>query len=90
MVRVFSYLRGTTNLGVLFARQSEHLQTYVDADHAEDSFRRSTTGFLILHHGNLVGWVSRLQGCIINTDLNGENERFPTVFHSNGLNYFSR
>lgn len=61
--RIFKYLKGTYNYGLLYEKGS-NLQIYSDADFAGDlSERKSTSGFVITMSGAAVAWGSRRQNC---------------------------
>lgn len=70
--RIFRYLKGTKNFGILIKCSDDKFDAYVDADHAADSSRKSTTGFVIRMFGCPVAWTSRLQSCI--AESTGEAE----------------
>lgn len=62
---IFRYLRGTTNVGLIYENNEEKeraVRGFVDADFAGclDS-RRSLTGYVFMYHGNLVSWKANLQ-----------------------------
>lgn len=60
--RIFRYLRGTTNHGLLYTSSEDELCAYSDADLAGDpGTRRSTNGFVSLIGGTAVSWTSQLQ-----------------------------
>ena len=60
--RIFRFLRGTINFGLLYTSGGDGLCAYSDADFAGDaSTRRSTNGFVSLIGGTAVSWTSRLQ-----------------------------
>ncbi|GJU75375.1 hypothetical protein Tco_1272445 [Tanacetum coccineum] len=59
--RIFQYLRGTTNMGMLYSKDScIALTTFADADHAgcQDT-RKSTFGSMQLLGDRLVSWSSK-------------------------------
>lgn len=61
--RIFRYLNGTSTCSLKFDKNSSTvLESYVDASYKDDpKTARSTTGYVIMYHGNLIGWRSRLQ-----------------------------
>jgi hypothetical protein len=63
--RIFRYLRGTTNLGLLFKKNGhKNLVGYSDADWGGDhNDYRSTSGYLFLIGGTAVSWKSNKQSC---------------------------
>lgn len=59
--RIFRYLRGTTDYGILYSN-SNSLQAFCDADFAGDrSTSKSTSGLLIMLSGGPVHWKSKGQ-----------------------------
>ena len=64
--RVFRYLRGTINLGILYSQKGlQECVGFSDADWAGDvNDRKSTSGYLFLISGGAVTWKSRKQGCV--------------------------
>ena len=69
--RIFRYLRGSTNLGLLFdagKNKSDYAETCVgfsDADWAGAiSDRKSTTGYVFLNAKGAVQWGSKKQTCV--------------------------
>ncbi len=65
--RIFRYLRGTTHLGLLYAREveSDVLIGYSDADWGGDcNDCKSTSGYLFQIGGTAVTWKSKKQSCV--------------------------
>jgi hypothetical protein len=65
--RVFKYLKGTSNKGVLFDSNGDKgiLKSYSDADFAGDVLsRHSTSGVVCMHMGGPVSWSSQRQKSI--------------------------
>nr|GEW40847.1 retrovirus-related Pol polyprotein from transposon TNT 1-94 [Tanacetum cinerariifolium] len=63
--RIFRYLRGTVNMGLLYPKGSSfELTTFSDVDHAGciDS-RKSTSGGIQFLGDKLVSWMSKKQNC---------------------------
>ena len=61
--RVLRYLRGTTDVGIIF-RKSDNFELvgYSDADWAGDvDSRKSTSGYVFLLGGNIISWASKKQ-----------------------------
>ncbi|XP_047103480.1 uncharacterized mitochondrial protein AtMg00810-like [Schistocerca piceifrons] len=57
--RIFRYLKGTLNFGIVYNKKEE-LKIYADADFAGDNrTRRSTTGILAKYSGGAVSWTSQ-------------------------------
>ncbi|GJY10374.1 retrovirus-related pol polyprotein from transposon TNT 1-94 [Tanacetum coccineum] len=64
--RVFRYLRGTTNMGLLYSKDSGfELTAFSNADHARCiDTRKSTSGGIQFLGDELVSWMSKKQDCI--------------------------
>jgi transposase InsO family protein len=64
--RIFRYLRGTTDLGLLYKKSSPaELIGYSDADWGGDiQDSKSTSGYCFEIGGTLVSWKSSKQGCV--------------------------
>ena len=64
--RIFRYLRGTSNLGLLYhGKASPDCIGYSDADWAGDvGDRKSTSGYMFLFGGGVVSWRSSKQACV--------------------------
>ena len=66
--QIFRYLRGTTSLGLLYAKGADPdnmLVEYSDSDWAGDSTDyKSTTGYLFQIRGTVVTWKSKKQTCV--------------------------
>ena len=64
--RIFRYLRGTTNLGLLYKKSSYYkLVGFCDADYAGDRIeRKSTSGNCQFLGENLISWASKRQATI--------------------------
>ena len=66
--RIFRYLRGTTGLGLLYAKGADSDNTlvgYSDADWAGDcTDYKSTSGYLFQIGGTVVTWKSKKQSCV--------------------------
>lgn len=61
--RILRYLNSTRTCGIKFNKNSPTvLESYVNASYKDDpQTARSTTSYVILYHGILIGWRSRLQ-----------------------------
>lgn len=62
--RIFRYLRGTMDFGIVYKAQVDKnsFMCYSDADHAGDkSSGRSTTGVVCIYSGGAVSWLSQRQ-----------------------------
>ena len=67
MKRIFRYLRGTIQLGLLYSKkaETEALTGYADADWGGDcNDCKSTTGYLFQIGGTAVTWKSKKQSCV--------------------------
>ncbi|KAL7636900.1 UNVERIFIED_CONTAM: hypothetical protein RMT77_012658 [Armadillidium vulgare] len=65
--RVFRYLKGTLEKGIIYRSNSEqnHLEGYSDADHAGDQKTgHSTTGIVCLYAGGAISWTSQKQSSV--------------------------
>ena len=64
--RIFRYLKGTTNLGLLYKKSSDYkLVGFCDADYAGDRIeRKSTSGNCQFLGENLITWASKRQATI--------------------------
>lgn len=64
--RIFRYLKGTTNLGLLYKKTSDYkLVGFCDADYAGDRIeRKSTSGNCQFLGDNLISWASKRQATI--------------------------
>ena len=63
--RIFRYLRGTSDLGILYEKNSKSCVGYSDADWAGDkSDRKSTSGYCFLLSGGLISWRTNKQSCV--------------------------
>ena len=66
--RIFRYLKGTSNYGLLYSKNVDNAGTmvgYSDADWAGDvNDRKSTSGYLFMMSGAPVSWKSRKQACV--------------------------
>ena len=65
--RIFRYLRGTIQLGLLYSKEAETeaLTGYTDADWGGDcNDYKSTTGYLFQIGGTAVTWKSKKQSCV--------------------------
>lgn len=63
--RTLRYLKGTTDLGILYSNEkteSETLVAYCDSDYAGDTKdRKSTSGCVLMYAGGPIAWNSRKQ-----------------------------
>jgi len=64
--RIFRYLKGTTNLGLLYKKSSYYkLVGFCDADYVGDRIeRKSTSGNCQFLGDNLISWASKRQAII--------------------------
>lgn len=71
--RIFRYLKGTKSMGIMYeCQKSENFDVFVDADHAGDPSRKSTTGYVVRMFGCPIMWCSRKQVTI--AESTGEAE----------------
>ena len=60
--RILRYLKGTTDMGLLYERADTKLTGYSDADWAGDiTDRKSTSGYVFMNSGSAVSWRSKKQ-----------------------------
>lgn len=66
MKRVLRYIRGTTELGLFYKRESEeNLVAFCDSDYAGDlEDRKSTSGHVFKMSNRLVAWSSKKQSMV--------------------------
>jgi len=64
--RIFRYLKGTTNLGLLYKKSSDYMLVgFCDADYVGDRIeRKSTSGNCQFLGENLISWASKRQATI--------------------------
>ena len=64
--RILRYLKGTTNLGLMYEKTSEYtLSGFYDADYAGDKIeRKSTSGNCQFLGKNLISWSSKRKSTI--------------------------
>jgi len=72
--RIFRYLKGTTNLGLLYKKTSDYkLVGFCDADYAGDRIeRKSTSGNCQFLGDNLISWASKRQATIALSTVEAE------------------
>ncbi|GJZ19032.1 zinc finger, CCHC-type containing protein [Tanacetum coccineum] len=73
ITRVFKYLKGTMNYGLLYVGYPSVLEAYSDAswiNHVEDS--SSTSGWMFLLGGGAISWASKKQTCITDSTMESE------------------
>ena len=72
------YLRGTTNLGMVFGNNSRPpnnhtIVAFTDASWGNDlGDRKSTTGTVIKYNGNVISWVSKKQATVATSTTEAE------------------
>jgi len=60
--RILRYLKGTSNMGLVYSREGGNLHAYSDADWAGDQDdRKSTTGNVVILAGAAISWLSKKQ-----------------------------
>ena len=64
--RIFRYLRGTSDVGLIYGGDTHCLVTgYSDSDYAGDvDSRRSMTGYVFTLSGSVVSWKATLQAAV--------------------------
>lgn len=63
--RIFRYLKGTIDVGILYCGKDDVFEAYSDADYAGDTeTRKSTTGIVYKHAGAAITWQSQKQQCV--------------------------
>jgi len=72
--RIFRYLKGTTNLGLLYKKSSDYkLVGFCDADYASNRIeRKSTSGNCQFLGGNMISWASKRQATIASSTAEAE------------------
>jgi len=72
--RIFIYLKGTTNLVLIYKEQESHtLLGYCDIDYAMDKVERKiTSGGCHFIGGNVVSWCSKKQSTIALSNTEAE------------------
>jgi len=72
--RIFRYLKGTTNLGLLYRKSLDYkLVGLCDADYADDKIeRKSTSGNCQFLGENLISWASKRQATIAMSTIEAE------------------
>lgn len=64
--RIFKYLRGTSNYGITYKKDSEKLNVFTDADFVGNkTMRRSTTGMVAIFSQGAISWTSQLQKSVV-------------------------
>ena len=62
------YIKGTTNYGLFYSKvesKKENLLTaYADADYANSTDMKSTSGFLFKLYGNTICWATKKQSTV--------------------------
>ncbi len=65
--RVFRYLKGTKDFGLVYKKNEDKLrfQVFVDADFAQDEGdRKSRSGYIMMPNKCTVGWSTRKQNSV--------------------------
>ena len=60
--RIFRYLRGTTNLGLIYRGKSENLESFTDSSFRDHLDSTSTSGIVVFLFGDTIIWRSHKQG----------------------------
>jgi len=79
--RILRYIKGTLDFGLCFQKKKtfEPLLAYANADWANDSDRRSTTGYLVQIYDATVTWVTRKQFTIALSSTESEYVALATA-----------
>lgn len=78
--RIFRYLRGTTELGLLYEGKTGELIAYADASLGDcDETKRSTTGVIVKLFGDVVYWTSRRQSTVAGSTCEAEYNAMNTA-----------
>lgn len=79
--RILRYIKETLDYGLFFPRKKcdEPVLAYVDPDWANDSDRKSFTGYLIQVYGAMVTWVTRKQATIALSSTESEYVALATA-----------
>jgi hypothetical protein len=75
LVRILKYLAGTTDLGLVYVRESkqqEPLRAYFDASFADNPTMRSTAGWVFLVHGAVVAYDSHTIKRVVTSSTEAE------------------
>jgi len=72
--KIFKYLKGTTNLGLLYIKSLDYMLVgFCDADYAGDKIeRKSTSGNCQFLGENLISWASKRQATIVMSTAEAE------------------
>jgi len=71
--RIFRYLNGTRKMGLKYTSEKDGLIAYADASYGDDTdTKKSTTGFIIRLHGDIVAWSSKRQGNVSTSTCEAE------------------
>jgi hypothetical protein len=71
--RIFRYLKGTLNYGLVYKKKSYSLIGYSDASHADDDEdRKSSYGYVFLINGGAISWCARKLKCITLSSMESE------------------
>jgi len=72
--RIFMYLKGTTNLGLLYRKSLDYkLVGFCDVDYAGDRIeRKSTSGNCQFLGENMISWASKRQATIVMSNAEAE------------------
>lgn len=73
--RVFRYLAGTIDTGIVYSPKSENFELigFADADYASDTVtRKSTSGFVVTLGNSPISWASRLQKSVAQSTTEAE------------------
>jgi hypothetical protein len=70
--RIFRYLNGTKNHGLVFNRSNDAPIGYSDASYAQSEDRKSTSGYAFLFNGAAITWRSKKQPIVATSSMEAE------------------
>ncbi|CAH0550178.1 unnamed protein product [Brassicogethes aeneus] len=62
--RIFRYLRGTSNFGLIYRGKKDNLEAMTDASFRDCEDSTSTSGYVIGLYGDVIGWRSHKQSYV--------------------------
>ncbi|CAB0020915.1 unnamed protein product [Nesidiocoris tenuis] len=73
--RVLKYLKTTADMGIIYTKSENDIPIlgFSDSDWAGDcTDRKSTSGYLVYHFGNLISWMSKKQTIVAQSSFEAE------------------